>query len=223
MRGRGQGAWRGGANAGHDRRVGPWRGLLLLTGLVVAAAAPLGACDATGQSGSESHAGAGPGGAGQGGGGATVNDDGGDVMACPCEAAGTFLRVTLLARDGGDVTLRIARVIHGETAWRAGDELRASDDGQLPCYLGVSSIDIGADALAVFVPAPSCDAGDCADAPGSVRMTPWAEELLMAETPGGRLSVPASEIDSLWSNVNQCLDRYGLWAELPGAFDGGIP
>jgi hypothetical protein len=54
-------------------------------------------------------------------------------------------------------------------------------------------------------------------------MTPWADELLMAETADGRLSVPAGELESLWGNVNECLDRYGLWAELPGAFEGGIP
>jgi hypothetical protein len=215
MRGRVLGT--GGArDRGDHRSVRRWRGLVLLTGLALGAAAPLGACIASGQSGSEGRAGAGQGGA--------INDDGGgDVMPCPCEAAGTFLRVTLLARDGGDVTLRIARVIHGETSLRTGDELRATDGGQLPCYLGVSSIDVGGEALAVFQPAGSCDASDCADAPGSVRMTPWADELLLAETAGGRLSVPAGELESLWGNVNECQDRYGLWAELPGAFDGGIP
>jgi hypothetical protein len=217
MQGRGLGTELGGASDQHGHRWGrPWRGLVLSIGLAFGAAAPLGACDVLGQSGSEGHAGAGPGGA--------ANDQGGgDVVACPCEAAGTFLRVTLLTREGAEVTLRIAQVIHGETSWRAGDELRATDGGQLPCYLGVSNIDVGGDALAVFEPASSCDASDCANALGSVRMTPWANELLMAETAAGRLSVPARELENLWGNVNECLDRYGLWAELPGAFDGEIP
>jgi hypothetical protein len=189
----------------------------LLNTLAASAVACLSACAAIGQSGSE-----GQGGAGQGG--APPDNPGGLTVPCPCGTEGTFLRALVLARDGSEVSLRVITVIHGETTLRAGDELSlASYGGDLPCYRGTANVVAGDEALAVLRVSATCDASDCLNSPStSLRMTPWTEDLLMAETAQGRLTVPASEIEQLWNDPSECVDRYGDWAQLPGAFEGGV-
>lgn len=158
-----------------------------------------------GQSGSEAPAGT--------GGNPSTPDE---TVPCPCDAGGIFLRVTVLAADDPALrTVRVDAVIHGETDLGVGDRLNVEDDGQLPCSFGSAPVADGQQALAVFTPAEPaiCDGGTCSSVAGSVRLTPWADELLFAQTPEGRVAVPASELDSLWSDdVDACMDRHGdVW------------
>ncbi len=169
-----------------------------------------------GQSGSEAPAGTG---------GSEGTSD--ESPPCPCGAAGIFLRVTVLESDGSLRRVRVDEVIHGLTDRAVGDELRVEDDGRLPCFIGSSPVADGQPALAVFTPAdePSCDASDCID--GSVRLAPWAGSLLFAQTPRGDITVPANELDSLWSDeVETCIERRGdvwLWNASGSAPDGDAP
>jgi hypothetical protein len=153
-----------------------------------------------GQSGSEAPAGT--------GGSENASDE---SPPCPCGAGGIFLRVTVLDSSGALRTLRVEQVIHGSTDRAVGEELRVEDSGQLPCFVGSSPVADGQLALAVFTPSdePSCDASDCAAVDGSVRLAPWADDLLFAQTPRGDIRVPASELDGLWSDdVEACIERH---------------
>jgi hypothetical protein len=58
---------------------------------------------------------------------------------------------------------------------------------------------------------------------GFVRMTLWEEQILFAATDQAELRVPASELPELVEADLQCLERYGDWASLPGAFPNGAP
>jgi hypothetical protein len=154
-----------------------------------------------GQSGSEAPAGT--------GGSPPVNDEN---PPCPCGAGDIFLRVTVLESDGTLRRVRVDELIHGQTDRAVGDELRVEDDGRLPCFIGSSPVADGQSALAVFTPAEeaSCDASDCARLDGSVRLAPWADSVLFAQTASGDISVPANELDSLWSDdVEMCIERRG--------------
>jgi hypothetical protein len=187
---------------------------------LLALAQSLFACEQTddaprGQSGSEARAGAGP-----------VTQD---VDLCPCDALGVYLRVTVLQKEGASLSLRVEAVIHGATPLTHGAELRADWNGELPCSGSQTNIGIGTEALVVFTPAEraggSCDAAPCENGDwtrGDVRLTPWADQLLMAQTAEASLSVPASELARLWSNQGACLARYGDWSTLPGAFEDGV-
>jgi hypothetical protein len=172
-----------------------------------------------GQSGSEAPAGT--------GGSEGVSDAN---SPCPCGAADIFLRVTVLDSDGPLRRVRVDELIHGVTDRAVGDELRVEDDGRLPCFIGSSPVADGQPALAVFTPADdsSCDASDCARIDGSVRLAPWADSLLFAQTPRGDISVPASELESLWSDDTEiCIERHGdVWRWLnpsASAPDGDAP
>jgi hypothetical protein len=172
-----------------------------------------------GQSGSEAPAGTG---------GSEGTSD--ESPPCPCGAAGIFLRVTVLESDGSLRRVRVDELIHGVTDRAAGDELWVEDDGRLPCFIGSSPVADGQPALAVFTPADesSCDASDCARIDGSVRLAPWADSLLFAQTPRGDITVPASELQSLWSDeVELCIERRGdvwLWlSSSASAPDGDDP
>jgi len=57
---------------------------------------------------------------------------------------------------------------------------------------------------------------------GSVQLTPWGDSIVFAETDQAQLSVPAGELPLLWGNQLQCVERFGSWGDLPGAFPGGI-
>jgi hypothetical protein len=57
---------------------------------------------------------------------------------------------------------------------------------------------------------------------GSVQLTPWGDSIIFAETDQAQLSVPAGELPLLWGNQQQCYERVGDWAGLPGAFPGGV-
>ena len=54
-------------------------------------------------------------------------------------------------------------------------------------------------------------------------MTLWEEQILLAATDQAELRVPASELPELVEADLQCLERYGDWASLPGAFPNGAP
>lgn len=167
-----------------------------------------------GQSGSEGRTGSG-----------ASDMDVGNTTPCPCEASGTFLRVTLVARSGAEVTLRVEALIHGATALRVGDELRATWNGELPCSGEAGAIAVGEPALAVFTALRACDASECTElepAQGSVQMTAWTDELLIAQTVAARLTVPAAELGQLWSGSPECRERFGDWSQLPGAFEDGV-
>lgn len=185
---------------GHTRRAA--------AALLLALAAIPGACRRSddglrGQSGSEAPADNG----GNGGGGPAQDQN----PPCPCGTDAIFLRVTVLESQGPRRRVRVDEVIHGETDRAAGDELDVDDSGRLPCFVGSAPVADGEPALAAFTPADeaSCDASDCGT-DGSVRLTPWTDPLLFAQTPAGAVSVPASELGSLWSDdVDRCIERHG--------------
>jgi hypothetical protein len=59
---------------------------------------------------------------------------------------------------------------------------------------------------------------------GGVRLTLWEDQILFAATDQAELRVPASELSELQDADEQCIQRYGDWASLPGAFpDGPAP
>src|SRR5688572_12628565 len=180
----------------------------LAAAVLVALAAMAGACRRSddglrGQSGSEAPAGS--------GGSGSVQDEN---LPCPCGVDAIVLRVTVLDSRGQQRRMRVEEVIHGVTDRAAGDELEVDDAGDLPCFFGSSPVADGQQALATFTPADasSCDASDCG-VDGSVRLTPWGDTLLFAQTAAGDVSVPASELASLWSDdVDRCVERHGdVW------------
>lgn len=183
----------------------------------------------------------------------------------------------------GRVRLRIDEVLASNVALQVGDEIEASTDGVLPCFIGTEAVGVGAQALAQASWEPSdlpfcearaacleqceseyetdlaecermgrapsdclphsltgycdvCDSGFedmCPPRPpptreqlatlGFVRMTLWEDQILFAATDQGELRVPASELPELADADTQCLERYGNWHALPGAFPDGVP
>jgi hypothetical protein len=195
------------------------RRALAAAAVLVALAAMVGACRRSddglrGQSGSE---------APQGSGGSGSAQD--ENPPCPCAVEAIVLRLTVLDSRGQQRRVRVEEVIHGATDRAAGDELDVEDEGALPCFFGSSTVADGQQALATFTPADasSCDASDCVD--GSVRLTPWADPLLFAQTAAGDVSVPANELASLWSDdVNRCIERHGdVWRLLESAAPADEP
>jgi hypothetical protein len=105
----------------------------------------------------------------------------------------------------------------------AGDQIRVTFAGTLPCG-GAASAPVGEQALVLFQPPEEtssvCDGGPCMIhdwSQGTARLTPWAETLLMSATGQAQLTMPAAELDQLWSDRDQCFARHGDWARLPGA------
>ena len=58
---------------------------------------------------------------------------------------------------------------------------------------------------------------------GFVRMTLWEDRILFAASEQAELRVPAGELPELVQADLQCVERYGDWASLPGAFPDGAP
>ena len=192
----------------------------LAAAVLLALAAMVGACRRSddglrGQSGSEAPAGS--------GGSDGVQDQN---LPCPCGVDGIFLRVTVLDSRGPQRRVRVEEVIHGVTDRAAGAELEVEDSGGLPCFFGSSPVADGQQALAAFTPADesSCDASDCG-IDGSMRLTPWADPVLFAQTPAGDVNVPANELGRLWSDdVDRCIERYGdVWRLLESAAPADEP
>jgi hypothetical protein len=135
------------------------------------------------------------------------------------------------------VQLRVEEVLGGSAPLEPGVELEASNDGRLPCFVGTDAVQVGGEALAQLswplADDPSCEAldGTCPAPPplsseqlttlGSARLTAWEEQLLFAATDEAELRVPASELSTLSGDFEQCIMRFGDWADLPGAFPQG--
>lgn len=162
-----------------------------------------------------------------------------------------LLRVTVLARDAGSdesgafpgcgssappepgcarVRLRVEEVLGGGAPLEPGVELEANTNGRLPCFVGTEAVLVGGQALAQLSWPPCEDLEDTCSAPlspdqlatlGSARLTAWEEQLLFAATDEAELRVPASELSTLSGDIEQCIMRFGDWANLPGAFPEG--
>lgn len=145
---------------------------------------------------------------------------GGDMVPCPCNTSGRFARVTVLAREGDDVTLRVEELLGTEPEWalEPGDELESRFVGRLPCYRGTIEVAPGEEALAVFHPSEMLTP----DRWAHVRLTPWAADLLFAQTDEAELFVPSSEVGQLMEDgVEACRSTYGDATDLPGTATDG--
>lgn len=140
---------------------------------------------------------------------ADEDSGGGNAVPCPCNAPGTFTRATVLAQDAEMLQLRIEEVLHGALELSAGDELQARFAGRMPCYRGVVEVAVGDELLAVLSEGEMVDAGRFA----GVRVTPWAQQLVMADDGEQQLSIPADALDELWDNP-RCHEDHGDWSEL---------
>jgi hypothetical protein len=95
-----------------------------------------------------------------------VPSGGGVTVPCPCGLGRSeALRVTVLAKKGDRVSLRVEEVLHGTAPVTLGDVIDASwYDDKLPCYLGCYSVEVGEQALAFYTPGepalPACAARD---------------------------------------------------------------
>jgi hypothetical protein len=200
-----------------------------------------------GQSGSEvTDNGAGHGGS-EGGNGVSP---GGDVAVCPCGRVGAIgpgpyavLRVTLLEQNPGtfesalfpwcrsattpaganDVSLvcsrlrlRVDEVLMNDFMLPLGAEVEVVSDGFLPCYRGTDDLAVGERALATL----SWPSLERLDEEPAAHLAPWGESIVFARTEQGEFSVQASELEALWGDLRQCLERVGNWHEVYGAFPG---
>jgi hypothetical protein len=78
------------------------------------------------------------------------------------------------------------------------------------------------EASAASCPSRALPSGQVLEQGGSVQLTPWGDSIVFAETDQARLAVPARELSLLWGDGQQGVARFGDWAELPGAFPGGV-
>lgn len=139
-------------------------------------------------------------------------------VSCPCNAEGRFVRVTVLAQNGENVTLRVDELIGTEPdiGLSPGDETEARFVGRLPCYRGTIEIESGKEALALFSLGEKVTPKRWA----GIRLTPWADNLLFAQTDEADLFVPANELNRLYDN-DRCYAEYGQWSDLPGTGTDG--
>lgn len=143
-----------------------------------------------------------------------------DITSCPCGIEDVVLRATVLAQDGSELTLRVEEVIHPRTPLEAGDQIRVTFAGSLPCG-GTTSAPVGSEALVLFQPPEEtrgvCDGGPCMIydwSHGSARLTPWADTLIMGSSGEAQLTIPAAELDQLWTDRAECVGRYSDWSVL---------
>lgn len=152
--------------------------------------------------------------------GGSTSDFGGDTVPCPCTASGHFVRVVVLAREEDSVTLRVEELLGSapDLPLVPGDAIEARFVGRLPCYRGTTEVAPGDEALAVLRPQQMVTRERWAE----VRLTPWASDLLFAQTDEAELFVPASDVAHLMDHgLEECRSTYGDWSELPGTASDG--
>lgn len=143
-----------------------------------------------------------------------------------CRAGATAVEFGELPPRCSRLRLRVEEVLLGDIELASGTELEALSDGYLPCYRGADAVAPGEQALAAinWDGGSPPDAGITAEQVVNVRLSPWGDSIVFAETPQAKVSVPVSELPELAGDLLECIDRFGDWASLPGAFpDGNIP
>lgn len=127
---------------------------------------------------------------------------GGNTVPCPCLQRDA-LRVTVLAQQHGNLTLRVEEVLHGELPLVPGDVIEADrHDDTFACYRGCAPIADGEQALAFYRPTepalPPCDARDacvraCEKENATSAEDPWrASCQCRAEPPAGLMTATGS-------------------------------
>lgn len=161
---------------------------------------------------------------------------GGDRPACPCGTLHNALRGTVLevvrhieGTDGypirpGNVRLRVEELLGSTTGLETGSEISGGWFGELPCFYGCASIEVGDEVLAFYRPAMPCVAGDgieCSNgdtiAARFTGLTPWGDTVLLARFVGGDLTLAVEDLPLLESS--ECSARIGNSGDLLGPSD----
>jgi hypothetical protein len=162
---------------------------------------------------------------------------GGDHPACPCGWLHNPLRGTVLelvphieGTDGfpirmGNVRIRVDALLGNTTGLEIGSEISGGWFGELPCFSGCASVEVGDQVLVFYrFEAPcigtggECPYGDTIQA-GFTGITPWSETMLLARFANGDLTLAIDEIPLLESP--ECFEQIGNTADLIGPNDVG--
>jgi hypothetical protein len=153
--------------------------------------------------------------------------EGGNRVPCPCglPQTGNLIRATITDVDGQHLGLRVEEVLPGAVGLSVGQGLTADFAGQLPCWDGCTSVEVGDDVLATYSYAYSCVAETPDDCPGpnprpaQVRLTHWEDQVVLGRTTE-EYRFPVSQLQSLaeTTDLSACIDTYGDVSSLPQAF-----
>jgi len=163
---------------------------------------------------------------------------GGDRPACPCGSLHNPLRGTVLevvrhieGTDGfpirpGKVRLRVDELLGNTTGLEIGSEISGGWFGELPCFYGCGSFEVGDEVLAFYQFPYSCIETSGADncpygdtIPGLLTgLTPWADTVVLAQFVNGDLTLAVEDISLLESS--ECRARIGNIGDLVGPNDG---
>jgi hypothetical protein len=160
--------------------------------------------------------------------------NGADHPSCPCGWLNNPLRGTILevvrhieGSNGlpvrlGTVRLRVDELLGSTTELEIGSELSSPWFGELPCFFGCASIEVGDEVLAFYeFPRPcittegddNCPLGDTI--PGRISLTPWSDAPVLARLSRGDLTLAIEDIPLLESP--ECSARIERNRELLGA------
>ncbi|HTV20782.1 MAG TPA: hypothetical protein VMG12_18990 [Polyangiaceae bacterium] len=162
----------------------------------------------------------------------TEYEPGGDHPACPCGWLHNPLRATVLEVvphiEGtdffpirmGKVRLRVEELLGNTTGVEIGSEISGGWFGNLPCFYGCASVDVGDEVLAFYRPeypcTGSCPNGDTIEA-GITGIVPWDETMVLAEFVNGDITITPDELPLLESP--ECGARLGNIGDLLGPND----
>ncbi len=157
---------------------------------------------------------------------------GGDHVGCPCGFLGKPLRGTVLevvrhieGADGfplrlGTVRLRVDELLGSTTGLEIGSEISSPWFGELPCFFGCASIEVGDEVLAFYrfpEPCITTDGNNCPNGdttPGNIALTPWSDPPVLARLSGGDLTLAVEDIPLLESP--ECSEQIGNWSDFLG-------
>lgn len=157
---------------------------------------------------------------------------GAEHPSCPCGWLKNPLRGTVLEVVGhiegsngspvrlGTVRLRVDELLGSTTGLEIGSELSSPWFGELPCFFGCASIEVGDEVLAFYrFPEPcinttgdDCPLGDTI--PGRISLTPWSDAPVLARWNRGDFTLALEDIPFLESP--ECSQRIEANRELLG-------
>jgi len=162
---------------------------------------------------------------------------GADHPSCPCGYLANPLRGTVLEVvrhiEGADfrplrlgtVRLRVDELLGSTTGLEIGSEISSPWFGELPCFFGCASIEVGDEVLAFYrfpQPCINTSGDDCPNGdtiPGSIALTPWSDPLVLARFSRGDLTLTADDLPVLESP--ECSEKIGNWPDLLGPEENG--
>lgn len=167
--------------------------------------------------------------------GTEYGGSGGSRPTCPCGSLQNPLRATVVeivphieGADGfpvrmGNVRLRVEELLGDTGGLDIGSEISGNWFGDLPCFHGCASVEVGDEVLAFYRRAEPCIRGggiECSNGDtiaAGIALTPWADSVVLAELESGDFMLAVEDVARLQSP--ECQAQLGNIGDLLGPSD----